>query len=507
MFVRQKKNKSGSVSVQIISKSSGKYKVVKTIGSSHDPQKVNSLVDQARFEISRQQRQGSLWISQESSVVEGFLSTLSNSQVRVIGPELVFGRVYDHIGYGDIQETLFRHLVVCRLVYPGSKSQTVDYLYRYRGIDISVDSIYRFLDKLRDGLKEEVEQITFNHKKKILGQHIGLVFYDMTTLHFEASREDDFRKRGYSKTGKHQLPQIYIGLLVGANGYPIGYEAFEGNIYEGHTLIPILQHFEAKFSLSKPIVVADAGLLSKANLTELQSHGYKYILGARIKNESMAVRRQILNMQLSDKEHAIIKKDKSQRLIIHYSDQRAKQDAYNRQRGLNRLEKKLNAGRLTKSHINNRGYNKYLIMKGKVDIEIDYDKFTQDQQWDGLKGYITNSRLGPQKIIDNYRHLFHIERAFRISKSDLKIRPVYHRLKDRIDAHLCIAFSAYAVYKELERVLALDKSNISATRAGELTQNMYELDVVLPDTGEPKRILLQMTAEQAALHNTVIKYF
>ncbi len=284
-------------------------------------------------------------------------------------------------------------------------------------------------------------------------------------------------------------------------------KVLEGNIYEGHTLIPILQHFEAKFSLSKPVVIADAGLLSKANLEELQNHGYKYILGARIKNENMSVREQILSMQLSNKEHAEIKKDNGQRLIIQYSDKRAKQDEYNRQRGLKRLESKLKSGRLTKSHINNRGYNKYLVMKGKINIEIDYDKFTRDQQWDGLKGYITNSRLGPQRIIDNYRHLFHIERAFRISKSDLRIRPVFHRLQDRIDAHLCIAFSAYAVYKELERVLAKDKSNISATRAGKLAQNMYELEVVLPDKSEPKNILLQMTPEQAELMNTVIKHF
>lgn len=505
--MRQKKNKSGSVSVQIISKSSGKYKVLKTIGSSCDPQKINSLVDQARFEIRSRQGQGSLFISQESSVVEGFLSTLNNSQVRVIGPELVFGRVYDHIGYGDIEESLFRHLVVCRLVYPGSKTQTVDYLYRYRGISISVDSIYRFQDKLSDGLKEKVEQITFSHTKKILGQQIGLVFYDMTTLHFEASREDGFRRRGFSKTGKHQLPQIYIGLLVGPNGYPIGYEAFEGSIHEGHTLIPVLQHFEAKFSLSKPVVIADAGLLSKGNLAELQAHGYKYILGARIKNESMAIRRQILHMQLSNAEHAVIKKDKGLRLIIHYSDKRATQDAYNRQRGLRRLEKNLRAGRLTKSHINNRGYNKYLKMEGNIDIRIDYEKFAQDQQWDGLKGYITNSRLGAKNVIENYRHLFHIERAFRISKSDLRIRPVYHRIQDRIDAHLCIAFSAYAVYKELERVLRKEKSEISPQRASKLTQNMYELDVVLPETGQPKRILLQMTPEQATLIGIVTKHF
>ena len=108
----------------------------------------------------------------------------------------------------------------------------------------------------------------------------------MTTIYFESSQPDDLRKTGFSKDGKHQHPQIYLGLLVGRNGYPIGYEIFEGNIYEGQTLIPILEKFEKRFNLKKPIVVADAGLLSKENISILKKKGYKYIIGARIKNET-----------------------------------------------------------------------------------------------------------------------------------------------------------------------------------------------------------------------------
>ena len=110
------------------------------------------------------------------------------------------------------------------------------------------------------------------------------MFYDMTTLYFESSDEDDLRRTGFSKDGKHQCPQIYLGLLVATVGNPIGYEIFEGNIFEGHTFIPVLQKMAERFSLGKPVVIADAGLLSGDNIMALEVSGYKYILGARPKN-------------------------------------------------------------------------------------------------------------------------------------------------------------------------------------------------------------------------------
>lgn len=119
---------------------------------------------------------------------------------------------------------------------------------------------------------------------------------------------------------------------------------------------------------------------------------------------------------------------------------------------------------MLKSNINNRGYNKYLKLIGKVRVEIDYDKFDNDQQWDGLKGYITNTTLPASQVIDNYNLLWQIEKAFRISKTDLQIRPIYHRLRHRIDAHICTAFVAYTVYKELERVLNVQKAGISVKK-------------------------------------------
>lgn len=505
VFIRKLKNRSGSISIQIISKSKGKYKVVKTIGSNRTQEGINLLLNQAKHELNNIQKQTSLFLSQEDSQIESFLSTLNNANVRVIGPELVFGKIYNKIGFNAIRESLFRHLVIARLSFPLSKLKTIDYLYRYQGVCLNIDSIYRFMDKLSNSLKDLVEQISYRHTLKLLNNKISVVFYDMTTLYFEASDEDDLRKTGFSKDGKHQNPQIFLGLLVGLGGYAIGYDIFEGNIYEGHTLIPTLEKLSKKFNLSKPVVVADAGLLSTENIDLLEENGYKYILGARIKNETKKIKQQIIESSLKNDEYKTIKKDIGQRLIITYSEKRAEKDEHNRKRGLQRLEKRINSGKLTKSNINNRGYNKYLKMEGEIKIGIDYDKFEEDKKWDGLKGYVTNSKLGPKKIIDNYKNLWHIEKAFRISKTDLRIRPIYHRTKRRIEAHICISFTAYAIYKELERLLYKEKATFSVKKAAELTHTMYQIEVILPDSKKQKKILLNMDEEQKLLMKIIAK--
>ena len=507
MFIRKNKNRSGSYSIQIISKNRGKYKVVKTIGSGLSDDEIEFLYQRARQELQQLESNRSLFLDQDDIKLESFLSSLDNSSVQVIGPELVFGKIYDSIGFNQVESDLFRHLVITRLYHPGSKLKTIDYLYRFLNVEKSVDEIYRFLDKLDALHKHQVEQIAFEHTKRTLGGKISIVFYDMTTLHFESSSEDDLRKTGFSKVGKHQNPQIYLGLLVGLEGFAIGYDIFEGNIFEGHTLLPTLQKFERRFNLNKPIIIADAGLLSKSNICLLQSNGYQYIIGGRIKNESQYIKSKILEKQWCEGHSISIKKEDHQRIVVSFSEKRAAKDRHNRERGLARLEKNLKRGKLTKSNINNRGYNKFLRINGEVNIEIDYEKYEADKQWDGLKGYVTNTSLRAKQIIENYNHLWQIEKAFRISKTDLQIRPIYHRLKHRIQGHICIAFTAYSIYKELEKTLKMEKSYLSVKRAADLTHNMYQLNVVLPESKHLKSIILNMDKEQSDLYQIILKYY
>lgn len=507
MFVRKLKNRSGSLSIQVIQKVRGRYKVVKTVGCATTQREIEALSNLAKQEIEKLSLQPKLFESEYDAAVDKVFSSLHNASIRTLGPEIIFGKIYDHIGFGVINEDLFRHLVISRIAFPLSKLKTVEYLYRYQGASLDIDAVYRFLDKLNSKLKSKVEQVAFAHTKKVLNGDISVVFYDMTTLYFEASDEDDLRKTGFSKDGKHQCPQIFIGLLVGLGGYAIGYEIYEGNTYEGHTLIPFLEKMSQKFNLDKPVVVADSGLLSKNNIAALEENGYEYILGARIKNEAESIKSQILSAEFIDGTTHSFTKNETQRLIVNYSNLRARKDEYNRNRGLKRLEKRVKNGRLTKSNINNRGYNKYLKLEGEVIINVDYEKYSQDAVWDGLKGYITNTKLTNKEVIENYNNLWHIERAFRMSKTDLRIRPIYHRLQHRIEAHICISFTAYCIYKEMERVLRKERSSISIRKAAELTHNMYQITYTLPDSKHTKSRMLQMDEEQAELYQIISKNF
>jgi transposase len=325
---------------------------------------------------------------------------------------------------------------------------------------------------------------------------VAIVFYDVTTLYFEIDQEDDLRKTGFSKEGKHQNPQIVLGLLVSRNGYPLAYDIFEGNKFEGHTMLPVLDSFKEKYQLKQMIIIADSGLLSNANIIDLQAKSYEFILGARIKNEKQQIQKQILSLKLKNGESSIIDKD-GLKLIITYSDRRAMKDRLNREKGLKRLEKRIKTGKLTKSSINNRGYNKYLTMDGEINIAIDYNKFNSDASWDGLKGYLTNANLDKDEIIENYSHLWQIEKAFRISKKDLKIRPIYHRVQRRIEAHICISFVAYKVYKELERQLKELRSNLSCEKAIEIAKTIYQIKATM--NGKTVTQMLLINQEQKNL--------
>lgn len=471
MFIRKERNKSGVVSIQIITKIKGKSKLVKTIGSSADEAQLEHLISDAQNYLNTYKGQQVFEFS-TSSLKSAFESITTHQE---IGVELLLGQIFAKIGFNQVPDSLFKELVFARLSYPVSKLKTSEYLIRYRNINIPVQQIYRYLDKLYAKQKELIQQISYQHTLSILGGIISVVFYDVTTLYFQIDDEDQVRKRGFSKEGKHQNPQIVLGLLVSIDGYPLAYDVFEGNKFEGHTMLPVIDSFKEKYNLKKLVIVADSGLLSTQNITELQAKGYEFILGARIKNESQEVKCSILKLDLANAQSDIIAKEDRLRLIISYSDKRAKKDKHNRERGLERLEKQLKSGRLTKSNINNRGYNKYLKMDGQISVSIDKEKFNADARWDGLKGYITNTNLSKDDIIENYSHLWKIEKAFRISKHDLKVRPIYHRLQKRIEAHITINFTAYKIYKELERLLKEKKSNLTPEKAIDLAKTIYQI--------------------------------
>lgn len=162
-------------------------------------------------------------------------------------------------------------------------------------------------------------------------------------------------------------------------------------------------------------------------------------------------------------------------------------------------------GKLDKNSINNRGYNKYLKLESEVKVAIDYRKYEMDAKWDGLKGYLTNTDMNPNEVIGAYGDLWQIEKAFRISKTDIRVRPIYHRIPKRIRTHICICFVSYAVFKELERLLKIKKVAFSANRAVELTKNMYQIRVFLPESKTYTTVPLKPTDEQQELISAIMK--
>jgi len=360
-----------------------------------------------------------------------------------------------------------------------SKSATVEYLKSYFDEDLQLHKIYRYMDKLYNTQQEKIQQISVEHTRKILGGHIGLMFYDVTTLYFETDHEDELRENGFSKDGKHSQPQIVLGLLVSRDGYPLSYSLFNGSQYEGRTMLPIVEDFVQRFNLEDFVVIADSGLMNKSNISLMESFGYKYIIGARIKNETQDIKSQILSFNKCDNAFNELKKE-NDRLIIGYSAQRAKKDKYNRDKGIKRLRQAYKSGNITKENINKRGYNKFLEISDNVKVGINQNKIDEDEKWDGLKGYITNTSLPVKEIHEQYNSLWIIEKAFRITKGTIEMRPMFHFNPRRIEAHVCICFVAYKVYKELDRMLKSSNIQLSVDKVLNIAKTITTIKIKLP---------------------------
>lgn len=401
------------------------------------------------------------------------------------GTQLLLGRIYDSIGFNAIEDDVLRHLVIARLTQPRSKLATVDYLKSYYDEDVDLNRIYRYMDKLHSTQQELAQSISVEHTRSLFGGRLGLVFYDVTTLYFESAAEDELRSPGFSKDGKTAETQVVLGLLVSEGGYPLSYSVFNGKQYEGYTMIPMIDDFRQRYGLGDDfVVVADSGLMNGRNIALLRQAGYKYVIGARIRNEAEDVKGWILSQQLANGEFAELVRKGDERLIIGYSQKRADKDAYNRKRGIARLRKAYSKGTLTKEQVNRRGYNKFLKISRDVTVEINENKIAEDAKWDGLKGYITNTSLEPKQVVEQYHGLWVVERAFRVSKGALEMRPMFHFTPRRIEAHVCICFVAYKVYKELERLIKENGIPHSVDKVIDIAKTVITVRINMPENSQ-----------------------
>jgi transposase len=409
----------------------------------------------------------------------------------------IYGKMYDDMNFKSVLPNPARNvaiskalkeIVLARIANPDSKRASVDMLASKFGSFVDLKTVYRMMDVISDDRIIKLNKLVLNHTKDLLNNTIDIVYFDATTLYFESfsedSGEDAIKKNGYSKDGKFNQPQVVLALLVTKQGLPVGYKAFSGDTFDGHTLIPAIQEMKDELqgvSLDKIVYVADSGMFNKVNLQTLDEYELDYIVGARIKNLSHDIKEQILDMQ-SYEEFDDDKKIKTidyngKKLVVTYSAKRAKKDKYERLKAIDKLKKRLESSKSVKSQLSNNGYKKYLQLHSPsndnkecdLSITLNEEKIQEDEVWDGLKGILTNNTtLSNEELIHQYSNLWQVEESFRITKHDLKIRPIYHWKPNRVKAHLAISFIAYTLVRHLEYKIKLLYKKLSPEKIKQL---------------------------------------
>lgn len=495
MFVRKKKNRSGTVTIVVVDKSHGRFREVHNLGTSSDAHEIDKLEMEARKWIFKNVGQPALDLWPEERLLPESEIISSIKDLRQDGAVKLLKQVYSGIGFDSLRDKVLRDLAIARVCEPRSKLATVDYMRRYWGEDYHYQQVYRYLDTLYNSRKEEVLKISVEHTRKILGGVITVAFYDVTTLYFESFKEDNLRAPGFSKDGKTAETQVVLGLLVSQNGYPLSYSLFNGAQFEGRTMIPLVDDFIQRYDIKDFVLVADSGLMSQKNIELLRKAGYKYIIGARIRNEVKSLREWITGLSKHDNQIHERRKTNGDRLIVSYTDKRADKDRFNRDRGVKRLQQAYKSGRISKDKINRRGYNKFLTISKNVEVSIDMEKVTEDSRWDGWKGYITNTDINSKDVISQYNGLWVVERSFRISKGTLEMRPMFHFTERRIEAHVCLCFIALKVYKEFERILKVIEFEMSVDKVLDIAKTLSTITIALPN-GETVVKTLFLTNDQ-----------
>jgi transposase len=436
MRIRKVKTASGSIAVQIGCDIAHNFMVSKHFGSAKNDFELKLLLKKAQQYLYEAQ----LPIFKDKPESKVFIS----NKVKSIGYRRVYA--YEKLSeYFDlIFQTaipLFKDLVLIRIIKPLSKSKSLELIQEYFGIK------YKKTDAFRQILLFDKDSITRTIKDFAvanLGFDYALIFYDITTLYFETNKGDEFRKNGFSKDNKMNQPQILVGLLVDRHGFPIDFHVFEGNKYEGHTLIPVIKHFRNMHNIPQFTVVADAGMLSKDNLAQLKELAIYYIVGGRTASISIEKAKNISEKlkRVDGKIHSITKD--GQKTIYQYSSKRATKDAYDLKKLVEKAEWIVNhPGMIFKR-------SKFVTTAIDHTISINQELIKKHTYLVGLKSYITNLQTTNRLVIERYKDLWKVEKAFRISKSDLQARPIYHRKKEMIIAHLTIVFAALAVAKLIE---------------------------------------------------------
>jgi transposase len=420
------------------------------------------------------------------------LKQLRETRRLVSGIHAVYGAVYATLGldrllpawrYRASHKALF-HSVMARLANPDSKRASVRALEEDFGVQVSLPQVCRMMDLLDAARIEQLNTLADRQARALLGGPVRILFFDCTTLYFESFTENDLKAPGYSKDAKFKECQALLALAVTEAGLPVRYTVLPGATFEGHSLIPVVEALQADYEVTETVIVADRGMLSEANLKSLEDAGLHYIVGARLKSLPQALQTRVLDASgyetLKDSDGARVRDiaHEPRRLVVSYSPVRAGKDRHDRDKALGKLRKKLAQSNNPKDLLNNYGYKKYLQVDGETTLSVNQDKIAQAQRWDGLHGVITNlpKSTNTTTILHQYRGLWQVEDTFRVSKHDLKVRPIYHWTPRRIQAHIALAFMSLLCVRHLQYRMALQARAVSPEKiCNALTQVQHSV--------------------------------
>jgi len=483
-FVRTTKTASGATAVQIITKDGRDIVACDHIGSAHNETELAFL----RGIAQRKLNAGQLELALFEDELSGMHTVGAYSQLLFD----VLSDVYHRLGLGILCDEVFMQLVLARIIEPTSKLDTIRVLNNL-GLDSpSNSSIHRCLSRIvENSYRNQVSHCLLDSAST---HSLTLLLYDVTTLYFEAQKEDEYRIPGLSKERRLD-PQITVGLLTGRDGFPLEVQSFEGNRAEVKTIIEVLDSFKRRYGQDKITVTADAAMLSSENINVLEQMGYHYIIGSRIAKtpyeiaEYSAGGTELYDGQIFES-HMMINTGTGgprikRRVIYQYRTKRAKLDLSNIDKALTKAQK-MASGTVPFKR------NRFLKVSGSK-REVNYDLAQDVKRRAGIKGYVTDLDIDAQEIITAYHQLFQIERSFRMTKSDLRARPIFHRTRDSIEAHLTIVLTALAISHRIQTATTLSIRRflhmLEPVRTSVISIGGKEYAIPPQITSEVKRIL------------------
>lgn len=491
MRVRKIKTGSGKYALQVVSGISGSLKIHKHIGSySSEPEKENLLIKARRY------------IETESGQEDLFknISKINFSEIAIVESKPIFAYkflsdVYGRLGFDEYGDTVLKDLIIARIFFPSSKNEARELLLDSFERKYSLKTIYRHLKRtFDDKFKEFIQGKLIDFARKDLGDSLRLILYDVTTLYFDSQAKEGLKDFGFSKDHRPQDTQVVVGLVVNKDGFPLYFDVFKGNTFEGHTFLVTIEKIIKLLDNPKIIVVTDAGMLSKININDLHKRNIGFIVGARVSN---------LPITLIDKiSKRLNKKDKKAsffdynnfRLVCEYLTTRANKDRSDRQKQLQKAQNVINKPSKVTSRF------RFLKKSDGKKYVINQDLILKSEKLEGIKGLVTNTKLTKKEIIEKYHNLWKIENCFRVTKSDLEARPIFHHLEETIKAHLVIVFAGLAITRLIEIKTNLSIKKVIKTISKVLTHKIKNIK-----TGETTHIETQIENKELLKDLEIIK--